>query len=220
MGTRCYKIDFDSSKLLPYIEFPTDIANLIGDGLAIFYTYTSGSYGNVKAGELTKIVSLNSDNMPNIQAAQEAASDIDHFIISNPGSIINGKEPESINEIYDSYKRVVGTFDTLVSTQDYSNAIRMLEDDYGERIVSNGLITDRRIDYNQAINVLSAKVDGTYFTNVALNFGNLTFVGISNGAPTNAKKGTVFTQNGTGDPNFEDQKTYLCTDDSDPSNLV
>lgn len=210
VGTRCYKIDFDSSKLLPYIEFPTDIANLIGDGLAIFYIYTSGSYGNVRAGELTKIVSLNSDNMSGSPAAKEAASDIDHFIISNPGSIINGQEPESINEIYNSYKKVVGTFDTLVSTQDYSNAIRILEDDYGERIVSNGLITDRRIDYNQAINVLSTKIDGTYFTNVALNFGSLVFKGALTTAPTDPEKGWVYT-------NTIDNKTYICTDRTIPT---
>jgi hypothetical protein len=57
LGSRVYKIDYDSLRLLPYIEFPTDIANLIGDGLQIQYIATSGIQGNVSANTLTKILS-------------------------------------------------------------------------------------------------------------------------------------------------------------------
>ena len=205
IGTRCFKIDFDSSKNLPYIEFPTDISNLIGSGLAIYYIYTAGSYGNVKAKELNTIVSISRNNLNELSVA--AANDMDNFEISNSASITNGCEPESINEIYDSYKKVVGTFDTLVSTQDYSNAIRTAEDSVGSRYVSNGLITDRRCDYNDALNVLSSKVTGTYFTNVSLNFGKLVFQGSMSSAPNipgQTEVGWVYR-------NTTNNSSYICT---------
>lgn len=204
MGTKCYKLDYDSSKGLPYLEFPSDIANLIGSGLAIYYIYTAGSYGNVKAGELNTIVSINS-NAFTTPIGQAAAEDVDNFAVSNNSSIINGMEPETINEIYDSYKKVVGTFDTLVSTQDYSNAIRTAEDESGSKFISNGLVTDRRNDYNNAIDVVSAKATGTYTTNVAVNFGKITFKGASATAPTTSEGpeiGWVYTNTG-------DNKTYI-----------
>lgn len=174
LETRCFKIDFDSQKNLPYIEFPTDISNLIGDGLAIFYFYTAGSYGNVKAKDLNTISSINFNNI--IQESGRNAS-VDDFVVSNQGSILNGRDPESIDEIRRSYKKIVGTFDTLVSTQDYSNAIRTVEDDNGDVYISNGIVTDRRIDYNQALNIVTYKSGGTSFENVALNVGKLEFLG-------------------------------------------
>ena len=203
IGTKCYKIDYDSSRNLPYIEFPSDIANLIGDGLAIFYIYTSGSYGNVKAKELNKVVSINVSSIDQTGGIEIVSDD---FVVSNNGAILNGCEPENIDEIYQSYKKIVGTFDTLVSTQDYSNAIRTAEDSYGENIISNGLVTDRRIDYNNAINVVVRRLTGTGFENVALNkFGKFTFNGSLASEPTNPERGWIYT-------NSTDGKTYLCTD--------
>ena len=172
VGTKCYKIDYDSTKELPYIEFPSDIANLIEDGLAIYYIYTAGSYGNVAARELNTLVS-----MDQTQAAL-ADLDTDDFRFANSMAIINGCEPESLEDIYKSYKRTVGTFDTLVSLQDYSNAVKTAEDERGETIISNGLVTDRRVDYNNAINVCTMKSNGIGYTNIGLNkFGKFTFIG-------------------------------------------
>lgn len=203
IGTKCFKIDFDSSKSLPYVEFPTDIANLIGDGIAIYYVYTAGSYGNVKRGELNSIVSV---NVAGNSLLSDRFTNLDDYNITNNSSIMNGCEPESIDEIYDSYKKVVGTFDTLVSTQDYSNAVRTVEDDNGEKFVSNGLVTDRRIDYNNSLNILSSKSTGTYFTNVALNFGQLTFIAPPADPTTTGKKGDVYT---------DASGTHLCVDVTD-----
>ena len=44
-----YKFGYDSLKGLPYIEFPDNISALIGDGLKIKYTVTSGLSGNINA---------------------------------------------------------------------------------------------------------------------------------------------------------------------------
>ena len=207
LGTSCYKIDYDSTKNLPYIEFPTDISDLIGDGLAIYYIYTAGSYGNVRAGELTKIASVNGSLISNSSAA-DYFNNLDDFVVTNNSSILNGCEPESIQEIYNSYKKVVGTFDTLVSTQDYSNAIRIIEAE-GDNLpyISNGLVTDRRNDYNNAISVISFKSTSgarTSFSNVALNVGKITFLPSSSTEPADPEKGYVYY-------NTNDDKTYIYT---------
>ena len=179
IGTKCYKLDYDSTKNLPYIEFPTDIANLIGDGLAIYYIQTSGSYGNVTAGEL--------NTLANMDRSVSVVTDlnIEDFTVSNAKSIINGCEPESIDDIYTNYKRVVGTFDTLVSLQDYSNAVKTSTDSKGEPLVSNGLVTDRRTDYNNAVNVVTRKPTGIGYTNIGLNkFGKFIFINRQEASPS------------------------------------
>lgn len=162
----------------------------------INYIYTAGSYGNVRAGELNTIVSINSD-------AIGFDVDVDDFTITNSSSISNGTEPETIDEIYRSYKRTVGTFDTLVSLQDYTNAINTVEDDYGQRYISNGVVTDRRVDYNGAINITTNTALGNIVKNEPINsFGKFIFKGASDTAPANPEPGWIYS-NGT--------TTYLCT---------
>ena len=195
-GSKCYKIDFDSKKSLPYIEFPSDIANLIENGLMINYIYTAGSYGNISAGELNTVVSINSDAI---------GFDIktDDITITNSSSITNGTEPETIDEIYRSYKRTVGTFDTLVSLQDYTNAINTVEDDYGQKYISNGVVTDRRVDYNGAINITTNTALGTITKNEPINsFGKFVFKGYSATAPVDAQPGWIYS---------DATATHLCT---------
>ena len=195
-GTRCYKIDFDSKKGLPYIEFPSDIANLIGNGLMINYIYTAGSYGNISAGELNTIVSVNSNAIGfNIDA--------DKITVSNSSAINSGAEPETIEEIYRNYKKTVGTFDTLVSLQDYTNAINLATDSYGQKLISNGVVTDRRTDYNNAINITTDTTFGTITVNEPINsFGKFIFKGYSATAPADPKPGWIYSDN---------TDTYLCT---------
>lgn len=194
-GTRCYKIDFDSKKGLPYVEFPSDIANLIGNGLMINFIYTAGSYGNISAGELDTIVSLNTNLVKGV--------DSDDLTVSNPSSINSGAEPETIEEIYRNYKKVVGTFDTLVSLQDYTNAINLSTDEYGQKLISNGVVTDRRVDYNNAINITTNTELGLTAINKPINsFGKFIFKGYSATPPANAQPGWIYSDN---------VKTYLCT---------
>ena len=155
-GTRIYKIDYDSERDLPYIEFPEDISNLIGDGLVIQYIATSGVNGNVSANSLTKILSPSTFTA----VGEEASRSIEGFTeVRNTGSITNGKDPETISEMYQSFKRIVGTFDTLVTCKDYENQIYTMADSNDNPLVSNVYVTDRRTDYNKAVQVITYDID-------------------------------------------------------------
>lgn len=165
LGSKIYKFDFDSSVNLPYIEFPTDIVNIIENGLSIRYISTTGVNGNIKSNELIKIQTPKeyvTTEGYNIKVSED-------FEISNQSSIFNGKNPETINEMYRSFKKVVGTFDTLVTTKDYTNAIFNFEDEYNNPIISNDVVTDIRNDYNYSANVITFDQYGEYFENVSLN---------------------------------------------------
>jgi hypothetical protein len=168
-GSRVYKLDYDSLRSLPYIEFPSDIASIINDGISISYVTTSGEAGNVSANTLVNIVSPSEFTARN----ESETRSTEYLTLTNSSSIINGKDPETISEMYNSFKKVVGTFDTLVSCDDYANRIYTEASDY----VSNCYVTDRRTDYNKALNVVTYDSNGTYFENVsikpcALNFTN------------------------------------------------
>ena len=52
-GSRVYKFGYDSKEARPYLQFPTDLAQIIEDGLIIYYVRTSGINGNISARTLT-----------------------------------------------------------------------------------------------------------------------------------------------------------------------
>lgn len=167
-GSKIYKVDYDSRLGLPYIEFPDDIANIIGNGLEINYISTSGTIGNVSANTLVKVKSPSSFTIPQLELDVSLEDD---FTISNQSSILNSKDPETIDEMYKSFKRIVGTFDTLVTRRDYENAVRGMQDDYTNNLVSNAVVTDIKTDYNNAINIITFDEYGTYFENASLQPG-------------------------------------------------
>lgn len=160
-GQLVYKFGFDSVKNLPYLEFATDISSIIGDGLNINYIRTSGSNGNVKAGFLTKLISpsqISVDGNSSITIypdTNQNQSETTVLTISNLSDSSNGQDPETINEIYNSFKRTVGTFDTLVTSRDYANAIYNLLTSDSKNVVSNIQVADRRTDINYSNQVLS-----------------------------------------------------------------
>jgi len=168
-GSRMYKIDYDSNKNLPYIEFPSDISNIILSGLIIEYISTSGEAGNVSANTLVNIVSpaefYDSDNLDTSKTDRFSRS-CEYLTLNNVSAITNGKDPETISEMYKSFKKVVGTFDTLVSCNDYSNRIYEI-DNNGTEVVSNCYVTDRRTDYNKALNVVCFDEKGAYLKNIS-----------------------------------------------------
>ena len=178
--SRIYKVDFDSDKNLPYIEFPSDIANLIGDGLTIKYITTSGLSGNVPANTLVKI------NSPTeFYAYNENFKRLtENITVTNTAAITNGKDPETIDEMYKSYKKIVGTFDTLVTCKDYANKINSLEYDDSTKVVSNSYVTDRRTDYNKALNVIVYDEYKEFFKNISLNNCRLVFRGAGATTPS------------------------------------
>lgn len=157
LGSKVFKFGFDSSKNLPYIEFPSDIAELIEDGLEIYYVVTDGVNGYAKAGTLTAFNSLSS-SVTSVTSLEES-----QYTLTNSNAI-TGSEPETIDEAYNSFKRTVGTFNTLVSCKDYSNYIYRYQDDENNYLVSNVQATDIRTDPNKSINILTRDINGmTYY---------------------------------------------------------
>lgn len=55
LGTKCWKFGYDSRKDMPYIEFPSDINNIIGNGISFGFIRTNGANGNISAATLTKM---------------------------------------------------------------------------------------------------------------------------------------------------------------------
>lgn len=166
-GFYVFKFGYDSSEGLPYIEFPSDIASLIGGGVTIKYIVTDGASGNVSARTLTKLMSPTS-----VQSYDGASVDFSGennggiLTIKNASASTSGSDPETIDEAYNGYKKTVGTFDTLVTCRDYANAIYNMTNANGSNYVSNVNVTDRRTDINSSSKVVSYDDNGPFETTV------------------------------------------------------
>ena len=142
VGSKVFKFGYDSSRSLPYIEFPDDIASLIDDGLLIRYVVTDGVSGAVSAGMLTRLSSpkeatVGEKTYSFVTDPDEASSDSPvNLVVNNPSASTAGANPETIDEAYNSFKRRIGTFDTLVTCRDYANFIYNMELS-GQPVVSN-----------------------------------------------------------------------------------
>ena len=162
LGQAVYKFGYSSDKGLPYVEFPSDIASLIDSGLTINYITTSGVDGNVQANYLTKLVRTQGTSIttePDSDGTQE-------LYIKNESASINGANPQSVKEAYESYKRTIGVFDTYVTCRDYETAIyNMLDDDYIYPAVSNAHVADRRDDINYGVRYVAFGETGPLFKN-------------------------------------------------------
>lgn len=148
-----YKFGFDSSRGLPYVEFPDDIASIIGDGIRIRYVVTSGVSGAVSANMLTRLASPTEVDGVSFVTDPADATDGNpvNLVVSNPSASTAGSDPETIDEAYNSFKRTVGTFDTLVTCRDYANAIYGMRNPAdGSDYVSNVQVSDRRDDLNRS----------------------------------------------------------------------
>lgn len=169
-----FMFGYDSARGLPYIEFPSDIADLIGDGLHIDYIITSGRDGNVSARTLTKIVNPSSvpvsgstGSTDTISFTEGEGSEASLLSIRNLQASIDGANPETIDEAYNSFKRTVGTFDTLVTCRDYANYIYNMEDaESMSPVVSNVQVSDRRDDLTYSTGVVSFDSYGQNRVNV------------------------------------------------------
>ena len=150
--SRVYKFGVLPNSNTCYIEFPLDIASIIGSGVCIKYLISSGVDGNIKAGALTTFYSENQITVDNYTPADETTSATispsEAIDVKNDSSATNGQDPETLNEAYNNYKRTVGTFDTLVSCRDYDNYTYNLEDDTAGYLVSNVITSDRTNDLN------------------------------------------------------------------------
>ena len=165
-GTKCFKFGFDSVNNLPYIEFPKDIASLIGVGLDIKYIITRGSDGNIKANLLNKLYNT-TDLTPFTVWTTDADKSklpvvLSDLVMTNNSASGNGKNPETIDEAYNNFKKVVGTFTTLVTSSDYANFIYRLVDSSNNFEVSNVQVSDRRTDINYANTVVTFSEFGQF----------------------------------------------------------
>ena len=148
LGKQYFKFGYDSALGYPYIEFPQDIAQIIGNGLIIYYIRTSGINGNISAKTIatfTKPTIWSSSNYTNYNTLE-----VNDFYVTNANAAINGSNIETINEAYNNFKRTIGTFDTLVTCRDYMNKIYQLLDSNNNPLVSNCIVSDIRDDINRA----------------------------------------------------------------------
>ena len=165
LGTKCYKFGFDSRLSLPYIQFPDDVNAIIDDGIYIKYIRTSGINGNVSARTLTNIEIASSESENNTEVAVTAEDlSVTNITIAN-----NGRNKETINDAYNSYKKTIGTFDTLVTCRDYMNKIYQLTVSQTDTtpLVSNVIVSDIRDDINKAVELCSFSEEGTTYTDIA-----------------------------------------------------
>ena len=161
-----------------YIQFPQDIGNLIGDGLNIQYVISSGVKGNVSAKEIN---TCTVDIIATKQGGDSAEINLNDYInILNPDASTNGADPESLDEAYKNYKKIVGTFNTLVTCRDYENYIYNMKNGT-EDAVSNIVVSDRTNDLNSTYVQLDE--DGV---------NKKQFVKATYGSTTNTKEFTAY----------------------------
>ena len=164
-GSKVFKFGLDLNTDNCYIQFPEDISSsdLIGNGLNIYYTTTLGQSGNLKAQIINKFLS----DYPVKLTGDDTGSVVinDYMAISNTATI-GGTDPETLQEAYRNYKKLIGTYDTLVTRRDYENAIYKLPNETNtDSLVSNALVTDRTTDMNYSQKVIQTNLDTDYAKN-------------------------------------------------------
>lgn len=133
-----------------YIQFPSDIVNLIKEGLNIKYTISNGLNGNIKSNTLTNFYSDESN---------------DTLITNNvvriiqPTAATNGVNPETLDDAYRNYKKTIGTFNTLVSRRDYENYLYNAQVS-NKNVCSNLIVSDRTNDINESDRIITWTPNG------------------------------------------------------------
>ena len=150
---------YDSSVRLPYVEFPTWISKIIGSGLNIKYIISDGYNGNIAAGSFISLSRSSKDD--DIEDSE--------IQVINVSATDNGDDPETIEESYSGFKRLVGTLDTLVTCRDYAAKIYDLTNSYGNNLVSNVVVSDRRTDLNYSTQLYTVDDFGKTYKNVIAN---------------------------------------------------
>lgn len=157
LNQRVYEFGINKFNGTCYIEFPEDIDLLIGSGLQIGYIKTDGIDGNIAASVInqiyTPIIISNEDstNPKTITLSEE------NIQVRNNASGLGGANPETISSAYKNYKKVKGTFDTLVTLRDYINFI------YELNAVSNDFVCDRTNDIQDSWKIITSVNDVTTY---------------------------------------------------------
>ena len=159
-GAHVFKFGYNSYEGRPYVEFPEDCSELINDGLFIYYARTSGANGNVSVNTLTQIELPTDGNWSSVST--------ESFSATNAFAATTGANLETINQAYNSFKKTIGTFETLVTCRDYMNKIYTMTSSTGKSYVSNVLVTDIRNDLNRAVTICSCDDAGIFYKETPL----------------------------------------------------
>lgn len=209
LGSKVFKFGYDSNKGFPYIEFPKDIADLIGDGLQISYIISTGVNGKISNGKLTKLSSVKITAGADSDEALSISIPDDSYALSNSVST-DGKNPESINEAYVNFKKTIGTFNTLVSCKDYSNYLNLYEDELGSRVVSQVHVTDLRTDPEYSKKIFIRDIGGaSYYKNSLIKDNGFYDLIIHGTSAVNSAMNNITAYN----------RTYANLSNSDISNI-
>lgn len=148
---KMFSFDIDPISNLCYIEFPDNISSLIGNGLDIRYLITTGSQGNIPTGELNTFASEVKGSILDGAVSSEIILNSDNIRFMNIGLISGGEDIESINDSWNGYKHIQNTFNTLVTVNDYTDAIYNLD---GDNRVANDFVCDRTNDVQDSFDVV------------------------------------------------------------------
>lgn len=160
LNTPCFKFGYDSEKDLPFIQFPSDISELIKNGINVRYIKTLGASGNVPAKKLVQLYEPSLSNLT-YSDGETQVPETDELTganlleLANPIAATNGCDPEDIDTAYNNYKKIVGTFDTLITCRDFANYLYNLLNTNNYPYVSNIQVTDRRSDINYVLPFVS-----------------------------------------------------------------
>lgn len=203
-GQTVWKFGFDNKRKLPYILFPEDIAELIGNGLYIKYIRTSGANGNITAQTLVKLAKLDAVNYYTNGVLDEenptlpVVDDNDIYLVIQNGSYTtNGQDIETIDEAYNGFKKTIGTFDTLVTCRDYANKIYQLvySDINTNPLVSNCQVSDIKDDINFANKIVSFDQFGIFYSDIPVKIGDVNKVTSLPTDLTQADEGKIYLYN-------------------------
>lgn len=161
LGTYCYKFGVSKDGSKCYLEFPSDIANIIGEGIKITYLTTSGYIGNISKNTLNSFfadainvkVSNAGTSRSNILSRDtevQTSLTSENVYIRNTKASTNGRDPETIEDARKNYERTKTTFETLVSLRDYNNFLLTSDQ------VSNGFVCDRSNDIQSTTKIISS----------------------------------------------------------------
>ena len=159
-----YTFGLDTATNSCYIQFPKDVANLCGPGFTIKYLLSEGSRGNVLRGDLTVLYS-DSEILIDGGKSKKLSEQITLF---NNAAISNGRDPEKIDEMYETYKRTANLLNTLVTLEDYRNYLLTYISSNNNKLVSNCQVSDRTCDLLNTYIVKSMNTSGK-FTDVMRN---------------------------------------------------
>ncbi len=155
LGSRIFKFGLTQDGTRCFIEFPTDASSLIAEGVQIHYVTTSGYNGNIGKRLIKQFFTETkcTRTLASLTVSQELDITTDEIYIVNEDSTINGRDPESIEDAYRNYQKVKNTFETLVTTTDYSNYLQ------SSGRMSNCVVCDRSDDIQSSYKVLNT-IDG------------------------------------------------------------